>query len=107
MNSVSITNVKQTSSTELLFVWSDHLETLVELKLLRDGCPCAGCQGETVVFQTYTPPAPKLDTPGRYQLKGLETVGGYALKFTWGDGHSTGIYTWDHLRFLAEHSGHK
>jgi DUF971 family protein len=72
------------------------------MKALRDGCPCAGCNGETVLFQTYTPQEPDARTPGRYDLKGVETVGGYALKFVWGDAHDMGLYTWEHLRSLCE-----
>jgi len=31
----------------------------------------------------------------------LEPVGNYALRFTWGDGHNTGIYSFDLLRSLC------
>jgi DUF971 family protein len=31
-------------------------------------------------------------------LEAIEAVGSYALQFTWSDGHSTGIYSWDWLR---------
>jgi DUF971 family protein len=31
-------------------------------------------------------------------LERIEPVGSYALQFFWGDGHSTGIYTWQMLR---------
>jgi len=34
-------------------------------------------------------------------LENVEMVGGYALKFTWSDGHGTGIYTWDLLRSVC------
>jgi DUF971 family protein len=33
---------------------------------------------------------------------GLDQVGNYALSFTWGDGHSSGIYTFRYLRGLGE-----
>jgi DUF971 family protein len=44
----------------------------------------------------------QLNVPGRYELKAVAPVGSYALKFTWGDGHDLGIYTWSHLRALCE-----
>jgi DUF971 family protein len=97
----TVKQVKQTSSTELLFVWSDGRKDVMPLKILRDACPCAGCKGETVLLHTYTPPPAQTSTPGRYDLKAVETIGGYALKFTWGDGHDMGIYTWEHLRDLG------
>ena len=28
-------------------------------------------------------------------------MGNYALSFTWGDGHSSGIFSWDYLYFLG------
>jgi DUF971 family protein len=28
-------------------------------------------------------------------------VGNYALQPSWDDGHSTGIYTWEYLRYLC------
>jgi len=30
-------------------------------------------------------------------LERVDPVGSYALQFTWSDGHSTGIYTWQYL----------
>lgn len=96
------TKVLQTGKTELAMTWNDGHDSSFSMSTLRDGCPCAGCKGETVLFRTYVPPDPTRDTPGRYVLKGIETIGGYALKFSWGDGHETGIYTWEHLRNLCE-----
>jgi DUF971 family protein len=94
--------IKQINLSELSLRWSDGHSGVVTMKTLRDGCPCAACKGETVLFQTYTPMEPDVLTPGRYDLKGVETVGGYALKFVWGDGHDMGLYTWEHLRSLCE-----
>ena len=35
-------------------------------------------------------------------IKDVETVGHYALRPTFSDGHNTGIYSWDYLRELGE-----
>jgi DUF971 family protein len=32
----------------------------------------------------------------------IHYVGRYALQFMWSDGHSTGIYTWELLREIAD-----
>lgn len=38
-------------------------------------------------------------------IGGIEPVGSYAVKLLFSDGHSTGLYTWDYLKELAdEHS---
>jgi DUF971 family protein len=33
-----------------------------------------------------------------FQVNRLELVGGYAIQVFWGDGHSTGLYSFDLLR---------
>ena len=99
---MQIVRLKQTTSSELKLTWDDGHEGPVSLTSLRDACPCAGCQGETVLFRQYTAPAPDTGVPGRYTLKGASPVGGYALQFAWGDGHDQGLYTWEHLRALCE-----
>ena len=96
------TQVKQISSSELSVVWSDSHKSLFTMRALREGCPCAGCSGETILFKSYQLPDPDPQAPGRYELKGIEQIGGYALKFVWADGHDMGLYTWEHLRGLCE-----
>lgn len=44
-------------------------------------------------------PAPN----GRISIVDVEPVGNYAVRITFNDGHSTGIYTWRLLRSLATH----
>jgi DUF971 family protein len=51
---------------------------------------------------SYSPPPVDANVPGRYELKAVESVGNYALKLTWGDGHDHGIYNWEHLHGLCE-----
>lgn len=102
MNLPIPTQVKQINISELSLIWSDGHASRMSLRTLRNRCPCAGCNGERVLFQTYAPQQQDLHAPGRYDLRGIETVGGYALKFVWGDGHNTGLYTWEHLRNLCE-----
>jgi DUF971 family protein len=40
-------------------------------------------------------------TPASFELRGWQNIGGYALQPTWGDGHSTGLYTFPYLRKIA------
>jgi ATP-binding protein involved in chromosome partitioning len=37
----------------------------------------------------------------------ITSVGNYAIQFHWNDGHSTGIYTFEHLRALGQQSAAK
>ncbi len=84
----------------LSLTWDDGVTTEIPLRILRDHCPCASCQGETVLLKTYKPQQ-QPELPGKYVLKGAQQVGSYALQLFWGDGHQTGIYTWEKLRSLS------
>ena len=91
----------QTIGEELAIKWDDGNESFVRLDALRRHCPCAGCQGEKdLLGHVYKLPAKPL-TPAAFQLRRLEPVGGYALQPIWGDGHATGIFSFDYLRKIA------
>lgn len=62
-------------------------------KILRGYCPCAICQGHQGPIRYIE--------GGNLELTELAEVGDYALRLTWGDGHSTGIYTFVFLRELC------
>jgi DUF971 family protein len=89
--------------------WKDGHHSSYSNALLRDECPCATCTGAHGTepqrtnfasqdapganpFQMYKP-APK--------MLNIEPVGNYALKIFWNDGHSSGIYSWEHLRDIC------
>jgi DUF971 family protein len=93
--------IKITEKTNLFIKWDDGSESLIPLKYLRDECPCASCKGETVLLKTYIPAKAGNLSPEAYTVKNIQQVGGYAVQLTWGDGHSTGIYTWDYLKLLS------
>jgi DUF971 family protein len=94
-------SITRSSPDVLTFVWDDEHRSEYRLELLRDLCPCAGCKGETVLFQSYVPPPADKNVPGRYVLKSVTPIGSYAVQFSWGDGHETGIYTWEYLETLS------
>lgn len=65
---------------------------------LRTQCPCAGCVDERTGRRTIQPG----DVPLDVRLTGADPVGRYALRLTFSDGHSTGLYTFEVLRKLGE-----
>lgn len=95
------TQISAGNSSGLNIIWDDGHAGVSSFRTLRDNCPCAGCQGETVLLKTFKP-IPQPELPGKYKLTGAEQVGSYALKLSWADGHATGIYTWQKLRSLCE-----
>ena len=91
----------QTIGEELAVKWSDGGESFVPLELLRRHCPCAGCKGEVdIMGQLYKGPD-KPFRPEAFQLLKIANVGSYAIQPVWGDGHATGIYSFEYLRKVA------
>jgi DUF971 family protein len=86
---------------ELALKWDDGTEDFIRLELLRRGCPCAGCKGEVDVLGNLYKNQERPLPPSAFQLKRLESVGGYAVQPVWGDGHASGLYAFDYLRLLA------
>ena len=91
-------------------VWGDGHETRYPLALLREKCPCATCKG------THGPPTTLIRqsrgglpivasrtaaATAATTVKRSDPVGGYAIRFTWGDGHDAGLYSFRYLRGLC------
>jgi DUF971 family protein len=89
---------------ELAIKWDDNTETYLKLEELRRHCPCAGCKGEMdVMGNLYKTPDRPLP-PQAFQLRRISNVGGYAIQPSWADGHTTGLFSFEYLRRIAEES---
>lgn len=82
--------------------WKDGHRSEYGLSYLRENCPCATCAG------THGRPTTKPDNSNPFQMYkpvlkmiGVEPIGNYAVKIEWSDGHSTGIYSYDHFRKIC------
>ena len=86
---------------ELAIKWEDGSESFVRLEKLRRHCPCAGCKGEVDIMGNLykNPDRPLL--AAAFQLRRIANVGSYAVQPIWGDGHASGIYSFDYLRKVA------
>jgi DUF971 family protein len=80
------------TTTEI--TWADGARCVYPNPILRGYCPCAHCQGHGGTIE-FVP-------GGNSELRDIEQVGRYALKLVWGDGHDTGIYTFEYLRSLGD-----
>jgi DUF971 family protein len=98
MHPIDIQQVGQ----ELAVKWDDGGETFITFENLRRHCPCAGCKGEIdIMGNLYKNPEKPLSASA-FQLIRLERIGGYALKPVWGDGHESGLFSFDYMRRLGE-----
>jgi DUF971 family protein len=92
----------QTIGDELAVKWDDGSESYVKLEKLRRHCPCAGCKGEIDIMGNLYKSPDKPLSPSAFQLTRLAVVGGYGVQPRWGDGHESGIFSFDYLRRVAE-----
>jgi DUF971 family protein len=76
--------------------WGDGHEGVYPHLVLRGYCPCAGCQGHEGSIKFIEP------SDNQLEIEGIESVGNYALRFTWFDGHGSGLYSFRYLRALCQ-----
>ena len=81
-------------------MWDDGHAGRHTMQSLRKNCPCATCR--TGIEAREGSVVLPILTPGQYELKSVVPVGNYALQLVWGDGHQTGIYTFEYLREICE-----
>jgi DUF971 family protein len=100
---IDVTPLSYTMDEEgrrLLIDWSDGHASEHGYKALRRGCPCAWCAGEG--GQKGSVDAGTQFSEQQTTLYELQPVGRYGLTPVWGDGHHTGIYTYERLRATCE-----
>ena len=86
----------------ILFKWEDGFESYINLKILREKCPCANCEGEKAIFGNIYKGPPQIMNDKSYLISGIQPVGYYAIRPFWKDGHSDGIYSYKFLWKLCE-----
>jgi DUF971 family protein len=98
-NSTDPEHVAISKSRGIQIDWKDGHSSSYTLEYLRAKCPCATCTGahgtpppSSSPFQMYKP---------ALKMNGVERVGNYAIRILWSDGHSTGIYSFEHLRKIC------
>lgn len=101
-NSLEPEHIAIAKSKGVKIDWRDGHHSEYDLKYLRENCPCASCSG------THGTPSLKQQAADPFQLykpapkiAAVEPVGNYAIRLVWNDGHSTGIYSYEHLRLIC------
>jgi len=86
---------------EVAIKWEDGSEGFISMERLRALSPSAETQGERdVLGNQFTGDEKGKDFSG-IQVTGWAPVGGYAIQFTFSDGHKTGLYTFEYLRDIT------
>ena len=100
--------VHVTSGAGVDIVWADGHTSHYDFVYLRDQCPCATCNDERAKKKEFAATAPGLtSSPALPMFKpkpraqAATVVGNYAVQISFSDGHSTGIYSYDHLRSIC------
>jgi len=88
--------------------WADGHASHFDFVYLRDNCPCATCNdqrakkeslGESSPAFASSPALPMFKPKPKAQS--AQAVGQYAIQISFSDGHSTGIYSYEHLRSIC------
>ena len=87
--------------------WSDGHASHYDFAYLREECPCATCNDERNKKQDMGAkaaggafnPLPMYKPKAKAQA--AQAMGNYAIHIDFSDGHSTGIYSYEHLRQIC------
>jgi len=86
--------IRKKSGESITIRWNDGHVSAFGSRYLRGRCPCAQCVRETTGVRLVSEEHIAPDVA----LEAARTVGNYALHFTFSDGHTTGIFSFDYLR---------
>ena len=92
----------QPIGNEVAVKWADGSESFISLEKLRRACPCAVCKGEVDIMGHLHIGPPAALSPTAFEMVTLTRVGGYAIQPLWGDGHASGLFTFENLKRLGE-----
>ena len=88
--------IKLHQSSKLLEIKFNNLtECMLSCEFLRVYSPSAEVRGHGPGQETLQIHKENVG------IENIEPIGQYAIKFTFSDGHNTGIYSWDYLYELA------
>ncbi|MCH7879433.1 MAG: P-loop NTPase [candidate division Zixibacteria bacterium] len=91
-------DVEMGDSGELRITWPSGHTSIHSPYNLRRNCVCASCVDENTGKRVLEDRRVPLDI----KIKSYHPIGRYALKFSFSDHHSTGIYAYKYLRTLCE-----
>ena len=87
----------------LSILWEDGHQDDFDVRDLRLACHCALCVEEMSGRKLLDPKTIRPDV----RPQQIVSIGNYAIRFDWTDGHSTGIYSFKYLRTLGSQKNGK
>jgi DUF971 family protein len=92
-------NIRAHQADQVLeLAWEDGRVDHLPYRYIRGECTCATCKDEWTHERIIDPASIRAGL----QLEGMELIGYYAVRLVWNDGHSSGLFSWDILRRLAD-----
>ncbi|MCK5800293.1 MAG: DUF971 domain-containing protein [Deltaproteobacteria bacterium] len=95
---LGVKKIEQVDRTTLGIEWNDGVVSRWKLAHLRRNCPCATCVDEWTRKQILDPKTVDDDLVATR----VESVGRYAVRIRFSDGHDTGLFTYQMLRELDQ-----
>jgi DUF971 family protein len=93
------TSIRAHQADQVLeLTWEDGAVDRLPYRYLRAECPCASCRDEWTHERTLDPRSIRPDL----KLEDMELIGLYSVRLVWNDGHSSGLYSWETLKRLAQ-----
>ena len=86
--------LQKSNERTLKISWSDETFNEYDVRKLRFNCACAKCVNEWNGERIIT-----LESISKNMKPvKIDSVGNYAIKITWTDGHDSGIYSYNNLK---------
>ena len=89
-------------------IWADGHSSHYEFEYLREECPCATCNDAREKKLSLGEAAPAFKSSSvlpmfkpKPRAQAATKIGNYAIQLSFTDGHSTGIYSYDHFRNIC------
>ena len=89
----------QIIGNQIAIRWADGTESYAEAEALRAHSPSAENVGETDILGNHYGGSDQKHFAG-VCVEAWESIGNYAIRFTFSDGHKTGLYTYPLLKKL-------
>lgn len=90
--------ITRVNTQDIKILWRDGHESIFEPRYIRTNCQCAQCVDENTGKKILDETKVQADV----KPLNISPVGRYAIHITWSDGHTSGIFTFEHLRNLCK-----